>query len=98
MNTRDDVAAIVLTGTDPAFCAGLDLNELGTTGTNMIPAGSSDALGPIPPLTIPLVGAINGAAVTGGLEIAMLCDFLIASEHARFGDSHARLGLLPTGD
>jgi enoyl-CoA hydratase len=92
---RDDVQVIVLTGADPAFCAGLDLNELGRSGENMIPAGSVEGIGPVPPLGKPLIGAINGPAVTGGLELALLCDVLIASERARFADTHARVGLLP---
>lgn len=98
----DDVAVIILTGTDPAFCAGLDLKELGSTGANLgSGSGASGgrnrygARGPFPALTKPLIGAINGVAVTGGLELALNCDFLIASERARFGDTHARVGVMP---
>ena len=43
----------------------------------------------------PLIGAINGAAITGGFELALNCDFLVASEHAKFGDTHARVGVMP---
>jgi enoyl-CoA hydratase len=102
VDARDDVAVIVLTGSDPAFCAGLDLKELGSSGANLGGGtGASGgrnrfgARGPFPALTKPLIGAINGVAVTGGLELALNCDFLIASERARFGDTHARVGVMP---
>jgi len=104
----DDVDVIILTGADPAFCAGLDLKELGSAGSNLAGSrqeGSSDnrrrdsdraaSRGPFPPLTKPLIGAINGVAITGGFELALNCDFLIASEYAKFGDTHSRVGVMP---
>jgi enoyl-CoA hydratase len=86
----DGVDVVIVTGSDPVFCAGLDLKELGDT--TQLP----DISPKWPAMTKPVIGAINGAAVTGGLEIALYCDMLIASEHARFADTHARVGLLPT--
>ena len=86
----DDVDVVILTGADPVFCAGLDLKELGDS------AELPDISPQWPSMTKPVIGAINGAAVTGGLEFALYCDILIASEQARFADTHARVGLLPT--
>ncbi|MGY4711513.1 enoyl-CoA hydratase [Mycolicibacterium sp. CBM1] len=86
-NCDDDVDVVILTGTDPAFCAGLDLRELAS--------GIPDLSPQWPDMTKPVIGAINGVAVTGGLELALYCDVLIASERARFADTHARVGLLP---
>ena len=88
--TDEDVDVVIVTGADPVFCAGLDLKELGDT--TQLP----DISPQWPPMTKPVIGAVNGAAVTGGLEIALYCDILIASEQARFADTHARVGLLPT--
>jgi len=100
--SADDVDVVILTGTDPAFCAGLDLKELGSTARNIRPSargaeGSSSprTRGPIPPITKPIIGAVNGVAITGGLELALNCDFLIASERAKFGDTHTRVGVMP---
>ena len=101
-----DVAAVILTGADPAFCAGIDLKEVsGETPPSAGPRGPGE--GPersanglyrfLPPIDKPIIGAINGVAVTGGLEIALQCTFLVASERARFADTHARLGVMPGG-
>ncbi len=97
LGSDDTVGAVVLTGADPAFCAGLDLKELSANGGQLgpvedegIPPGHAWA-----PLGKPLIGAVNGVAITGGLELALNCDFLIASERAIFADTHARVGILP---
>lgn len=92
----DGVDVLILTGADPAFCAGLDLKQLGSSGANLRLEDEAERhRGPLAPTTKPLVGAINGPAVTGGLELALACDFLVASERARFGDTHARVGVHP---
>lgn len=102
MDARDDVAVMILTGTDPAFCAGADLKDLGRDagrgGDAMGAYGEDGRLpyrGPFAPRSKILIGAVNGPAVTGGFEIALNCDFLVASERARFADTHARVGILP---
>jgi len=87
-----NVRAIILTGTDPAFCAGVDLTELSDPAS----AGTIGPLNqPFLRSTTPLIGAINGPAYTGGLELALSCHFLLASDHATFADTHARFGLTP---
>ncbi|MDX2378985.1 MAG: enoyl-CoA hydratase [Acidimicrobiia bacterium] len=100
--TNPDVDVLVLTGADPAFCAGLDLGELGSTGGNLGGGSGADGgrnrdgvRGPFPRITKPVIGAINGVAITGGFELALNCDFLIASERAKFGDTHTRVGVMP---
>lgn len=100
MEADDEVDVVILTGADPAFCAGLDLKELGSTGANL--KGGTDSGGKWKrgfwaPMTKPVIGAVNGPAITGGFEVALQCDFLVASERARFGDTHARFGVMPGG-
>jgi len=100
-----EVAVVVLTGADPAFCAGLDLKELGRNGGPLQPDGAvmpaeagrafSGSRASMLPTDKPVIGAVNGVAVTGGLELALHCDFLVASERARFADTHARVGVQP---
>ena len=101
-DANDDVDVIILTGADPAFTAGLDLKELGDPSSNLLGGTGADGTpnsdgvrGPFPKLSKPLIGAINGVAVTGGFELALNCDFLVASENAKFGDTHARVGVMP---
>lgn len=101
-----DVDVIILTGTDPAFCAGVDLKEVSgesPPSAERRPPGEGperDTNGLfrfLPLIPKPVIGAINGAAVTGGLEVALQCTFLVASERARFADTHARVGFMPGG-
>ncbi|CAO5236024.1 enoyl-CoA hydratase [Frankia sp. AgKG'84/4] len=103
-----EVDAVVLTGADPAFCAGVDLREAaGRAPRPAEPEPRPLGAGPdrdvngifrfLPVLDKPVIGAINGPAVTGGLELALQCTFLVASEKARFADTHARVGVMPGG-
>jgi enoyl-CoA hydratase/carnithine racemase len=94
----ESVRAVVLTGADPAFCAGVDLKEAARDGLSYFEEfGSQSCIAAVAAMRTPVVGAVNGAPFTGGLEMALGCDFLIASERAVFADTHARVGILPGG-
>ncbi len=91
MAACQDAGAIVVTGADPAFCAGLDLRSLGVgTMAELAPFVASVASS-----AVPVVAAVNGPAVTGGFEIALAADFIVASERAAFADTHVRVGVYP---
>lgn len=103
LDADDDVGAIVLTGADPAFCAGVDLKELGSLEPEIIaqavlpPAGDRGPFASVSsPRRTPLICAVNGPCVTGGLEVALAGDILLASERATFADTHARVGVMPS--
>jgi enoyl-CoA hydratase len=93
LNQSDATKVIVLTATDPAFSAGVDFSELADPATVFSEIGPLS--GPFFTSEIPVIGAINGAAYTGGLELALTCNFLIASEKAVFADTHAKMGMMP---
>lgn len=94
----DSVQAVVLTGTDPAFCAGVDLKQAASEGMEYFEEfQTQNCITAAGEMRTPLIGAINGATFTGGLELALGCDFLVASERAVFADTHARVGILPGG-
>jgi len=97
----DDVRVLVLTGAGRAFSAGVDLVSLGDhelekedaeSTMNELARSVIDSILTIPKVVIAMV---NGYCLTGALEIVMACDLIVASEEAKFGDTHTRWGLLP---
>jgi enoyl-CoA hydratase len=90
-----EVRAAILTGAGRAFCAGVDLKELSNVQIESSGVAAYDLLDAIHGFGGPLIGAINGHAITGGFELALACDMLVASEHAVFADTHARVGIVP---
>jgi len=90
---NEDIDVIILTGAGKAFCAGLDLKEI-------VKRGRLGAVGPsmfsiLRDTEKPTIAAVNGFAITGGFELALACDILVASNKAMFADTHARVGVLP---
>lgn len=97
-----EVRAVVITATGRAFCAGADLKEvLGDTGqldsTRLLAfeASAVEVMGKLAALPMPVIAAVNGVAMAGGLELALHCDVVVASSDARIGDGHTNYGLLP---
>ena len=97
-DAQPGVHAVVLTGADPAFCAGIDLKQAALEGDVYFARHRTEPCIPqAARMATPIIAAINGPTFTGGLELALGCDFLIASERAVFADTHARVGVLPGG-
>ena len=96
LREQGEVRVVILTGAGRAFCAGFDLKEMASGEA----AASAQAIGnemqaAIEAFEGPIIGAVNGHAITGGFELALACDMLVASTKAVFGDTHARVGILP---
>jgi enoyl-CoA hydratase/carnithine racemase len=92
------VHVVVLTGADPAFCAGVDLKAAAADPAAYFRIfDDKDCINQVARVRKPVIGAVNGATFTGGLEMALGCDFLVASERAFFADTHGRVGVFPGG-
>ena len=90
-----DVEVIILTGAGRSFTVGLDLKELGGEIDATASVSSRDLDAAVTGCPQPIIAAVNGFAITGGFELALMCDFIIASSSAQFADTHARVGVVP---
>ena len=89
-----EIGVVVLTGAGKAFCAGLDLKEMGSSVQERGAVQPKDPPSLLRAVNKPIIGAINGAAITGGFEISLSCDLLLITPETRFADTHARIGLI----
>lgn len=90
-----EVGCVIITGAGRAFCAGLDLREL--SSAQLREMGGANFISVIEDMEVPVIAAVNGFAVTGGFELALACDMMLAAETAQFADTHARVGVMPGG-
>jgi len=99
LSAGDDIRAIILTGNGRAFSAGVDLKEAGRTGFALGVGDQAhadmDLAAAFAQCPWPVIAAINGFAITGGFELVLMCDVLLASSDAQFADTHSRVGLMP---
>src|ERR1043165_8847129 len=92
----DKVGCVVIKGAGRSFCAGNDLGDLGgvfNDGDNS--KFRSDTVERLPSLPMPAVAIVQGHCLTGGLELALAADIIIAGESAKFGDTHGKWDLVP---
>jgi enoyl-CoA hydratase len=96
LDADGEIRAIVLGGGERAFAAGADINELAAaTPVSLYENRRLDQWDAIRKLRTPIVAAVSGFCLGGGCELAMLCDLIVASETARFGQPEINLGMLP---
>ncbi|MBT3928270.1 MAG: enoyl-CoA hydratase [Rhodospirillaceae bacterium] len=96
LEADEAIGAIVLTGSEKAFAAGADIKEM--QSKSFIDAETGDFIGPWSRITKcrkPVIAAVAGYALGGGCELAMMCDFIIAADNAKFGQPEITLGILP---
>ena len=90
-----DVHAVIVTGARRAFCAGLDTRALASEGTRAFDLATNNVPAAFERFPGPVIAAVNGVAYTGGFEMSLACDVVLAAESASFVDGHSRIGLLP---
>ena len=94
----DSVRCIVLTGNDKSFAAGADIKEMAGMGAMEAMQRGTDKLWRVTAACAkPMIAAVNGFALGGGCELAMICDIIIAGESARFGQPEVKIGIIPGG-
>lgn len=93
--SNESIHAVIITGSGTTFCSGLDLAVIAKENLNN-PRGDGKGITEVfAACRKPIIGAVNGHAITGGFELALNCDFLIGSDNASFADTHVRVGIHP---
>lgn len=96
LDRDEEIRVVILTGAGRAFTAGLDVRELERSGADVTAnVDAENVVAAIARFSKPLIAAVNGVAITGGVEIMLACDVVVASVEASFADTHVRIGLTP---